>query len=63
MDAFTREDENVTIMTNMIETLEKYAPQDANHEGLETCNLLAKARNWLEKRKKTIEATENNFSS
>jgi len=58
MDAQTREDKAVKIMTEMLEKLQNYVNQDATHDGLQNCDLLADARQWLNRRKDQISMTE-----
>lgn len=61
MDAHCREDSAVNIISEMTKALKKYAPQDATHEGLTNCDLIACANMWLDRRKANVQRTEESF--
>ena len=58
MDAYNREEKAASLIAELTKQLLKYAPTDATHEGLENCDLIAKANAWLEKRQNQIAETE-----
>jgi hypothetical protein len=59
MDAHTREAKAHALIRDMAKMLEQHAPQDANHEGLEVCEMLVQARCWIEHRENQIEIAES----
>lgn len=63
MDSHCREASAVEIIHRMLSLLKEYAPKDATHDGLETCDVIVQANRWLEKRKNTVKNTEDSFSS
>ena len=45
----------------MIEKIETFAPQDATHDGLENCEIIAEAKALIEKRKERIAYVETQW--
>jgi hypothetical protein len=62
MDAHVREENAYLIIKQLTEKLRQYAPMDANHDGLENCDLIAKADGWIKNRKQKIAETETKIN-
>ena len=62
MNAHCREENAVELIKKMVSVIKVHAPQDASHEGLEVCDLIAKANKWIDGRKTATELAEKEES-
>ena len=61
MEAENRDHKSFELINKMIEKIETFAPQDATHDGLENCEIIAEAKALIEKRKERIAYVETQW--